>query len=162
MKFQKILIGIDDSKFAENAAQYGFELAHKFNAEVGLVHIVEPIVSTPVNDTSMMGTLMPSIGFGVEDAELSNAQQDYSKKLLDDMVDRFGGGLVVTQFNEFGSTGETIISCATQFNANLIVIGTHSRTGFDRFLMGSVAEYVVRHSPVAVLVVPIKPEEKAQ
>jgi nucleotide-binding universal stress UspA family protein len=160
MKFKKILIGIDDSKFADNAAQYGFELAHQFKAEVALVHIVEPVVTTPMNDTSMMGAFVPSsIGTGVDDVQMMNTQQAYSKKLLDDTVDKYAGQLPVTQFNEFGSTGETIINCARQFGADLIVVGTHSRTGFDRFLMGSVAENVVRHSPVAVLVVPMKTEE---
>jgi nucleotide-binding universal stress UspA family protein len=160
MKFQRILIGVDDSKVADNAMQQGFELAHQFKAEVALVHIVEPIVSTPMNDTSMMGTLMPSMGSsGVADVEIINSQQEYSKKLLNDITEKYGDGLVITHFNELGSTQETIIDCAAQFNADLIVIGTHSRTGFDRFLMGSVAEYVVRHSPVAVLVVPLKAEE---
>jgi nucleotide-binding universal stress UspA family protein len=159
MKFQRILIGIDDSRIAENAAEHGFELARQFNAEVALVHIVEPIVSTPMNDASMVGSFIPSLGSGMQDVEVMNTQQEYSKKLLNDTIDKFGAKLVVTQFNEFGSTAETIIDCAVQFRADLIVIGTHSRTGFDRFLMGSVAEYVVRHSPVAILVVPMKDEE---
>jgi nucleotide-binding universal stress UspA family protein len=60
-----------------------------------------------------------------------------------------------------GSTADTIIDCAAQFAADLIVIGTHSRSGFDRLLMGSVAESVVRHSPVAVLVVPLSEQESS-
>ena len=159
MKFQRILIGIDESKIADNAAQYGFELAHQFKAAVALVHIVEPITTAPVNDMSMMGSLVPSLGNNIENIEIINSQQDFSQRLLDETVTRLGTGLVVTQYNEFGSTKETIVSCAAQFNADLIVIGTHSRTGFDRFLMGSVAEYVIRHSPVPVLVVPMKAED---
>jgi nucleotide-binding universal stress UspA family protein len=158
MKFQKILIGVDDSRFAENATQYGFELAHQFKAEVALVHIVEPVITTPANDTSMMGSLIPGIGTGADEVELINSQQTYSQKLISDTIDRYGNGLTVTQYNEMGDTADTIINCAAQFKADLIVIGTHSRTGFDRFLMGSVAESVVRHSPVAVLVVPMKAE----
>ena len=50
-----------------------------------------------------------------------------------------------------------IIQCSKDFGADLIiVIGTHSRTGFDRLLMGSVAEDVVRHSEIPVLVVPFE------
>ncbi|RKR81317.1 nucleotide-binding universal stress UspA family protein [Mucilaginibacter gracilis] len=159
MEFQKILIGIDDSKYAENAARYGFELAHKFSAQVGLVHIVEPVVSTPLNDTSMLGTLVPSFSTSVEDVEMVNMQENFSKKLLDDIANKYGEGLTVSHFNEFGSKADAIIECAAQFGADLIVIGTHSRTGFDRFLMGSVAESIIRHSPVAVLVIPL-PAEK--
>lgn len=159
MMFQKILIGVDDSKYAENATQYGFELARQFNAEVALVHIVEPVVTTPANDTSMMGNLIPSIGTGEAELEIMDAQQTFSQRLIDDTIKKYGEGLVVTQYNETGNTADSIINCATQFGAGLIVIGTHSRSGFDRFIMGSVAESVVRHSPVAVLVVPMKPEE---
>lgn len=162
MKFQKILIGIDDSKYAENAAVHGFELARQFNSEVALVHIVEPMVTTPLNDTSMMGSIIPSLSSGTEEVEVINAQQEYSQKLINDTITKFGTGLTVTQFNEIGSTSDTIIDCAVQFRADLIVIGTHSRTGLDRFLMGSVAESVVRHSPVAVLVVPLTEAEAKQ
>jgi nucleotide-binding universal stress UspA family protein len=161
MEFKKILIGIDDSKYSENAAQYGFELAHKFKASVGLVHIVEPIPATPINDTSMMGTFIPSLSTSVDDVEMVNVQEQYSQKLMDSTIERYGKGLVVSQYNEFGATADSIINCAAEFGADLIVIGTHSRTGFDRFLMGSIAEDVVRHSPVAVLVIPMKEEEKA-
>ncbi|MEO6521683.1 MAG: universal stress protein [Mucilaginibacter sp.] len=159
MKFQKILIGVDDSKFAENATQYGFELAYQFKADVALVHIVEPVITTPANDTSMMGSLIPSLNVGAEQVDMINAQQTYSQKLISDTIERYGKGLTITQYNEMGDTADTIINCAAQFKADLIVIGTHSRTGFDRFLMGSVAESVIRHSPVAVLVVPMKEEK---
>ena len=162
MEFQKILIGIDDSKYADNAARYGFELAHKFNARVALVHIVEPvIVTTPVNDTSMMGSLIPSISTGVEEVEIANIQEQFSQKLISDTIAKYGENLQITQFSEYGSTAEALVECAAQFNADLIVIGTHSRTGLDRFLMGSIAESIVRHSPVAVLVVPLTEEKEA-
>jgi nucleotide-binding universal stress UspA family protein len=66
--------------------------------------------------------------------------------------------LKVTYFTEYGLTADSILKCGSEFNADLIVVGTHSRTGLDRFFMGSVAEHVVRHSHVPVLVVPLKEE----
>jgi len=161
MKFEKILIAVDDSKFAQNATQHGFELAHQFGAAVALVHIVEPVMSTTTNDTSMMGSMIPGLGTaGLEEVQILDAQQSYSQKLLNDTAERYGEGIAITQYNEMGSTSETIIDCAAQFGADLIVLGTHSRSGFDRFLMGSVAESVVRHSPVAVLVIPMAEEKE--
>jgi len=156
MKFQRILIGIDDSKYADNAAQYGFELAHTFKAEVALVHITEPVVMSQTTDPGMAGSLIPSIG--TNDLEVLNIQEEYGSKLVENTIKKYAGDLQVTQFNEFGSTADAILGCITQFNADLVVLGTHSRTGFERFIMGSVAEDVVRHSPVAVLVVPLKEE----
>jgi nucleotide-binding universal stress UspA family protein len=157
MKIKKILIGIDESSFAEHAAEYGFDIAHSFNAKVGLVHIVEPIVVPVSTSSDMMGT--SSMGLAVNDVELMNIQNDASESLIDRTIKKLGKGLEVTHFNEFGDTADGILTCAKEFNADLIVLGTHSRTGLDRFLMGSVAEHVVRHSTIPVLVVPF-PDSK--
>ncbi|OOQ58641.1 universal stress protein [Mucilaginibacter pedocola] len=153
MKISRILIGIDDSKFADYAASYGFDLAKTFNAHVGLVHIVEPVV-TPIttNDTI---TGLPYEDPGVNDVEMLNVQEHLSESLVDRTIEKYAGDLQVTHFSEFGATAEGILHCSKEFNADLIVIGTHSRTGLDRFFMGSVAESVVRHSEVPVLVVPL-------
>jgi nucleotide-binding universal stress UspA family protein len=159
MKIKKILIGIDDSSFAEHAAEYGFDIAHSYKAHVGLVHIVEPMMMTATNNSDLvMGTTVPT-GLGVNDVELIKIQSDASETLIDRTIKKFAKGLTVTHFNEFGSTADGIIECGKDFKADLIVIGTHSRTGLDRLLMGSVAEDVVRHSPIPVLVVPF-PEHK--
>lgn len=152
MKFQRILIGIDDSKYSRHAAEYGFELAHTFKSAVALVHIVEPVVMAQPNDPSMLGAFVPN--FGTENMEVEKMQEENSKKLLEDTAATLGAKLEVTQFSEIGSTAETIINCAVQFKASLIVIGTHKRSGFDRLLMGSVAESVLHHSPIPVLIVP--------
>ena len=153
MKITKILIGIDDSKYAENAAEYGFDIAHKFNAAVGIVNIVEPIMmpSTGVVDP------MTGSAFGSEslhDMELLDLQKNQSENIVERTIKQFAGDMQVTHFTEYGSTASGIIDCSKEFGADLIVIGTHSRSGLDRLLMGSVAEHVVRHSEVPVLVVP--------
>ena len=152
MKFQRILIGIDDSKYSRHAAAYGFELAHAFKSAVALVHIVEPVIMPQSNDPSLLGAFVPDLG--VENIEVERMQEEQSKKLLASTTEAFGEGLDVTQFSELGATASTIINCAAQFKADLIVVGTHKRSGFDRFLMGSVAEDVLRHSTVPVLIVP--------
>ena len=157
MLIKKILIGIDNSPFAEHAAKYGFDIAHSFKANVGLVHIIEPAMPTPASiDPLSAGTMQGSIA---GDIEILNVQNEASENLIDAFIKKFAGDLHVTQFNEYGDTADGIISCSKEFNADLIVIGTHSRTGLDRFLMGSVAEHVVRHSEVPVLVVPLKESE---
>jgi len=153
MLIKKILIGIDNSAFSEYAAKYGFNLAHSFKAKVGLVHIVEPTFMPPsVGMDPLSGSMPNAIG----DAEIMNAQNDMSENLLERTEKKLGKGLQVTHFNEFGDTADGIINCSKDFGADLIVIGTHSRSGIDRLLMGSIAEHVVRHSEIPVLVVPMK------
>jgi nucleotide-binding universal stress UspA family protein len=153
MKIKKILIGIDDSDFAEHAAEYGFDIAHSFKAHVGLVHIVEPmIMPSTSNPDVVLGSAPQSLG--INDFELLNIQNDASETLIEQTIKKFGRDLEVTHFNEYGNKANGIIDCSKEFKADLIVIGTHSRTGLDRLLMGSVAEHVVRHSEIPVLVVP--------
>jgi len=153
MKIKKILIGIDDSKFAEHAADYGFDIAHSFKAHVGLVHIVEPMVIPSTGNSDILLGASPQT-MGINDVELMNIQNDASETLIERTIKKFGKGIEVTHFNEYGDTADGIIDCAKEFKADLIVIGTHSRSGLDRLLMGSVAEHVVRHSEIPVLVVP--------
>lgn len=144
MKFKKILIGIDDSTHAENAAQYGFELAKLLGAEVALAHVIEPIV-LPDNEIGMTYPM-----------DMIDAQNEASKQVIDQTIANYAGDQQVTRFLEVGRPADMIIDFAEQFQADLIVIGTHSRTGLDRFLMGSVAEHIMRHSTVPVMVIPMK------
>ena len=154
MVIKKVLIAIDYGKHAAHAAEYGFELARKFGAEAGLVNIVEPVILPSVSTTDpIIG--MPTESLGVDEMELLDIQQTQSENIVDQTIKKFAADTQVTHFTEYGSTTDGIITCAKEFNADIIVIGTHSRTGFDRLLMGSVAEHVVRHSPVPVLVVPL-------
>jgi nucleotide-binding universal stress UspA family protein len=54
-----------------------------------------------------------------------------------------------------GDPKDSIIERAIEIKASMIVLGTHGRTGLSHLLMGSTAEYVIRHSPIPVLVIPI-------
>jgi nucleotide-binding universal stress UspA family protein len=154
---KKILIGIDDSTYAEHAAKYGFGLAEKIDAHVGLVHITEPL-AIPLNMTTganeILGTPMQSLN--VSDTDLLASQQQVAETILENIIKKYAGNQEVTQFNEYGSTGQGIIDCSEEFHADIIVLGIHNRSGFDRLLNGSVAEFVVRHSRIPVLVVPSK------
>jgi len=155
---KKILIGIDDSKYAENAAKYGFKLAETLDAHVGLVNILEPM-AIPMAGGGADEILGTSIqGIGTPDIDIIEAQTEISKNIIESTIKKYAGKTQVTQFNEYGTTGEGIISCSLEFKADIIVIGTHERTGLDRLFSGSVAEYVVRHSTIPVLVVPSKEE----
>jgi nucleotide-binding universal stress UspA family protein len=156
MKISRILIGIDDSKFAEYAASYGFDIARTFNAHVGLVHIVEPAVTPEVSSDSILGMSISTPDYN--ELNLLNIQKENAENIIDRTINKYGNDLQVTHFNEYGSTADGILNCSKEFKADLIVIGTHSRSGIDRLLMGSVAETVVRNSHVPVLVVPLVEE----
>ncbi|WP_184546863.1 universal stress protein [Mucilaginibacter sp. FT3.2] len=153
MKIKKILIGIDDSTYARNAAVYGFDIAHSYNAAVGLAHIIEPIAFQPEATDGFTGIQMNTT-LGIDQTELIDIQAKQSAAVIEGIKKEYAGQLEVTSFTEFDITADGIINCAKQFGADLIVIGTHRRSGLDRFLLGSIAENIVRHSVIPVLVVP--------
>jgi nucleotide-binding universal stress UspA family protein len=156
MAIQKILIAVDDSKYADHAAEFGFDIARTYHAEVGLVTIVEPIIYQPsgIND-SMTGIPMVE-GPNVDEAEMLKIQTESAENTLQQTVKKFAGNLKVTRFTEYGLSADSILKCSIEFKADLVVVGTHSRTGLERLFMGSVAEHVVRHSHVPVVVVPLR------
>ncbi|MBK0382592.1 universal stress protein [Pedobacter sp. SD-b] len=148
--FEKILIAVDDSEPSYKAAAYGFALAKKLHAEVALIHISEMPVVMNVTGDPILGNpavIMPNV---------MDVQQDAAAKLLENMVLKFGEGLIVKEFILMGNITHEIIDIAKKYEASLIILGTHGRTGFDHFLSGSVAENVTRHAKCPVLIVPNK------
>lgn len=153
MKISKVLIGIDDSPYARNAAAYGFDIARSYNAAVGLVHIIEPAVIPPSPADNFGGVVMDS-SMGIQEVELAEIQANQSELIIERTVKEFGEGIEITTFKQYGSRADGIIDCSKEFNADLIVLGTHKRSGLDRLFTGSVAEGVIRHSTIPVMVVP--------
>ena len=153
MKISKVLIGIDDSPYARNAAVYGFDIARSYNALVWLVHIIEPALIPPSPADNFAGVAMDGT-LGVQEAELAEIQANQSGIIIERTIKELGEGLEITTFKQYGSRADGIIDCSKEFKADLIVLGTHKRSGLDRLFVGSVAEEVVRHSTVPVLVVP--------
>ena len=160
MAIQKILIAVDDSKYAEHAAEFGFDMARFYNSEVGLVSIVEPIILPTSGNDSITGLAATEINVG-DEAEMLRIQTDAAQNMMNRIIEKYALELKISHFTEYGLTADGIIKCATEFGADMIVVGTHNRTGLDRLFMGSVAEHVVRHSKVPVLVVPLRESESS-
>ena len=156
MAIKKILIAVDDSRYADHAAEFGFEMARLCNAEVGLVNIIEPIIMPSGSYDSITG-ITPEVSV-VNESEMVRIQKEAAENTVKRIQAQYADELKITNFTEYGLTADGILKCSAEFGADMIVIGTHSRTGIDRLFMGSIAEHVVRHSKIPVLVVPLKGE----
>jgi nucleotide-binding universal stress UspA family protein len=121
------------------------DLARHLQARIQLVHVIEPIVVMPAE--AMAGAVV-ALTEGVRSAG-AELLRDCEKKAAEAGVE------VETELMETlaGSAGEYIVNKAQESNSDLIVCGTHGRRGLRRMLMGSDAEYIVRRSPVPVLLV---------
>jgi nucleotide-binding universal stress UspA family protein len=156
MEFKKILIGIDDSRQSEKAASYGFELARLLHAEVALVEVIEPlIIPQATTGTGIVGGEIDMLS-NMPPVEIMDAQDAAAKNVMQRFVATYGAEHNITQFLETGDAATVLVDTAIKFNADLIVLGSHARSGFNRFFTGSVSEDVSRHTEIPVLVVPLK------
>ena len=137
---QKILTTTDFSDHSRAGVRYAAALAEKLNADVALLHVVEP--------RSWMDRLEAR-----KDSELVALARTQLAKFAKREV---GSDVTVTSSVCTGKPFHEITTAAREGTADLIVIATHGYTGVERILLGSTAERVVRHAPCPVLIVPVR------
>lgn len=142
MNYKKILIAVDNSPVAEKVAREGYQIGVQLNAEIALVSIIDTAII--MTDSSANAEQMAA----VMTADLKNTQTQLTQKIFKDRK--------AETFIEEGTPYETVLAVAQRWHADLLVIGTHGRTGLSHVVMGSVAEKIIRHSVLPVLVVPVK------
>jgi nucleotide-binding universal stress UspA family protein len=141
---RRILVPVDFGGCTTCAVRHAAELADKFAAELILLNVVQDL-AVPMPD-AMMPTPVP----GPAIPELIDAGKTGLRNLVaSEKLERLHPRLEV----RVGSPAGEIIAAASESNVDLICIGTHGRGGLAHFFLGSVAEKVVRQSPVPVLTV---------
>ncbi len=138
MSIRKILIAVNEQPLSVRAGELGAELARSLGGEVALIH---------VNAQSYPGDT------GIPPQQLIAQAQEESKRLLAGFRERLSLPASTLEFIQTGAPAETITRAAADWRADLIVIGSHGRSGVRRALLGSVAEAVMRTAPCPVLVV---------
>ena len=146
--FSRILVTTDFSESGDRAIGHAFRIAADQGAAVLLCHVVE----TTVIPNPLYAQYYPADFLGPEVRE--RAGRDARQALVDRIPpgDEFPSAaceVVVL----FGTPTDEIIRVADERAVDLIVIATHGRTGLRRWVLGSVAERVIRHSHCPVLVV---------
>lgn len=138
---QKIIVPVDFSTGSSKLVDYSIYMAEKLSAALQFVHVAE------INQGHDM--LLGSSMFGDIKAKIIAAAEERMQNLLEDHGDRLKdlGGKVVQ-----GDTAEAIIDYAETEKADLIIIGTHGTKGLEKFLLGSVAERVIRKAPCPTLI----------
>lgn len=144
MRFQRILIAIDDSLQAESALDVGVALARDLHAQVLLVHVVNPAVAY-----AGAGELLAT-------DVLTDLRQQGQDLLLRTRM-RAGEGVAKDCALLEGPAAREIVEAAAEWDADLIVMGTHGRGRVASFLMGSTAQEVIRDARCPVLAVPDRP-----
>jgi nucleotide-binding universal stress UspA family protein len=145
--FSKILVPTDFSEDSKLALSYAIELAQKFSAEIIVVHVDQPLA--PV----MVSELNPGLDVGTMN-RIAEEQRLLALRELDQTSARLReSGVKSRGLMRVGAPFLEILHAAQTENVDLIVMGTHGRTGLAHVLIGSVAERVVNKAPCPVLTV---------
>ena len=147
--YKRIILATDFSDTSKEASYYALQLAQTYKAELKALHVFD----TSAWDVS------PSYYFNIEskksklDRVLEDTQRipQREKKALKELAKSFDLE-IETIFIE-GTAGEEIVHYAEETNADLLVLGTHGYKGWERFTLGSVAAFLVRYAPCAVLTI---------
>lgn len=144
--FQKILVPTDFSPHAEVALRLACELAKSNEAALCIVHVQDILL-----------TSLPEGMTYYDTAALAHMRNELAARLGQVQRDVIATGVrqVETKLVE-GQPFREIVRVAEESKSQLIVMGTHGRTGIAHVLLGSVAERVVRRSPCPVITVPFK------
>ena len=141
MASQRFLVPIDFSEYANQALDYAINLAGKLDARLTLLHVIQSI---PMGGADM-GVTLPYSYIQDLEAEITQSMESCLARVTAAGLE---GEIVVAH----GVPFHEILETAKTQQVDLIIMGTHGRTGLQHVLLGSVAEKVVRLAPCPVLV----------
>lgn len=150
MVFSRMLIAVDGSPCSENAAKKGIELATTLQIPLALFSVIDR--SQEIIPTDLEVKPIQTGTFLEEQARknIRDITQKYVPRSMEGNIHQ-----VLTE----GLPREEILRKLKDWNADILIVGTHGRKGLAHFLLGSTAEYLVRHAKVPVLVVPYEGPE---
>lgn len=138
--FENVAVGVDGSDCSRAALDVGVAVADQAGAGLHLLSVVD----------------VAALGPDVRQEALKEGLEDEARSAVDDAAARASEAGVdpAAEVVEFGTSVQGAIrTYVADHEVDLVVVGTHGRTGFDRYVLGSVAEFLVRTSPVPVLTV---------
>ncbi len=141
--YKKILVPTDGSEYALRAEEQALFIAKMTGAEVIALSVIE-------------NNFVNTLPLDSEIYELTNLLKEDSEKNIEefeDLNEKEHDDVKITPVIKEGSPAKEIIQTAQEQGADLIVIGSSGKSGFDKFLMGSVADKVVKSAKCSVLVV---------
>jgi len=141
VNFRRIVVATDFAESAERALACAVQLARRHAAELILLHVYMDLPAYPEITAGQVEAIYEEQRGWIESALERRARSAR------------GEGLLARAVLRTGSPAPTIAEMAREEDADLIVVGSHGRSGLDRLILGSVAERVVRLASCPVLVV---------
>jgi len=147
--YARILVAVDESDTSRHALQQAIELAKKLSASVRMVHVLDmswlPIGPEVAIDTAALSEARRGVG-----EKIIAAARETAKAAGFDAE-----AVLIETETPIQQISQAIAREAARWGADLVVLGTHGRRGFQHLMLGSVAEQTVRRSSVPVLLIPV-------
>jgi len=147
-KYKKVLFCTDFSENADYAFNFAYGVAKRDEGLLYILHVMPYDSNQAYAESFITMEDMEKIKKAVEEDVANNYKERYEKKIEN--------GIAYEFITKSGREDEEIMGFAQKEKVDLIVIGTHGRTGIERVFFGSVAEKVLRHSPFPVFIIPCK------
>ena len=145
----KVFIAVDLSEQSAAIINKGLEFAKSMGGSV----LIASIIPVYIDYLQSQMALIPA-----QWNEIYEKQKEQALKELNKIKDKHGD-VEIDLMVEVGNPKFDVINKSNQVKANYIVVGTHGRTGLSHTVIGSTAEYIIRHATVPVLVVPMDRNE---
>ena len=147
-QYKKVLFCTDFSDNADYAFNFAYGIAKRDEGLLYILHVMPYDSNQAYAESFITMEDMEKIKKAVEEDVANNYKERYEKKIEN--------GIAYEFITKSGREDEEIIGFAQKEKVDLIVIGTHGRTGIERVFFGNVAEKVLRHSPFPVFIIPCK------
>ncbi len=148
IKIKKILCPVDFLPGSDHAVSYATGLAGILHAKVHLLHVVAPIIPNPYAE-------------GIITVDVTQSMEHAAIRQMTRLVAKVKSRGVKVQGTVMrGQVKDVVERVIAEFKPDLITMGTHNRSSIERWFMGSVTEWLIRHSPVPVLTVAPKSAQK--
>jgi nucleotide-binding universal stress UspA family protein len=155
--FETIIVPLDGSELAEQALDRAAELAAKVKARVVLVQAVESLAQRMTSPPAVMESPAAAAASVEILQEAIDAEKEQAEHYLAGVRDKLTArGLQAEAYVGEGAASDVILKLAQDKQSDLIVMSTHGRGGLGRLVFGSVADAILRHSQVPVMLVRVK------
>jgi universal stress protein A len=150
IKIKKILCPVDFLPGSDHAVNYAAGLAAVHHAKLYLLHVVAPMIPAPYAE-------------GISTVDLTQSMEQAAIRQMTRLVAKVKAKGIKAQGSVMqGQIKDAIERFLEDLKPDLITMGTHNKSALERWFMGSVTEWMIRHSPVPVLTVAPKSSKKAR
>jgi len=150
IKIKKILCPVDFLPGSDHAVNYAAGLAAAHHSKLYLLHVVAPMIPAPYAE-------------GISTVDLTRSMEQAAIRQMTRLVAKVKAKGIKAQGSVMqGQIKDVIESVLADLKPDLVTMGTHNKSALERWFMGSVTEWMIRHSPAPVLTVAPKAAKKAR